>query len=200
MTSKSFTDEVLVVAWQTFNPAQHALYQDVRCCLDSQYSSDDFASNPLAGIKINWNYERLPVGLTTFNIGEQSICHPHVDDRDFLFGWAPTKCFGAFNPKEGGHIVFWDLGIAFEFPPGTEIFFPSALLIHFNTSLQPGETRYSVTSYSSGGEFEWVYRGGLPSAAWNQYLDKHPQRRRLERLNDSNRIAKLWDVCFPIWQ
>ncbi|KIY61546.1 hypothetical protein CYLTODRAFT_320138, partial [Cylindrobasidium torrendii FP15055 ss-10] len=97
--------------------------------------------------------------LTTFNLGPQTVCHGHCDDHDFSCGWSPLRSFGPFDYKKGGHVVLWELGVAFEFPPGTRIFFPSALLTHSNTSIQEDEERYSVTSYSSGGEFQWVGRG-----------------------------------------
>ncbi|KAL0563494.1 hypothetical protein V5O48_018575, partial [Marasmius crinis-equi] len=64
-----------------------------------------------------------------------------------------------YDHTKGGHLVLWDLRMVIEFPPGTTIFIPSAVLCHLNTSIQEGETRYSFTMYSAGGLFRWVEHG-----------------------------------------
>ncbi|KAJ3817837.1 hypothetical protein EV361DRAFT_788150, partial [Lentinula raphanica] len=62
---------------------------------------------------------------------------------------------GSFDYKKGGHLVLWDLKLVIEFPPGSTAIFPSALLKHSNTSIQPSERRYSMTFYSASGLFRW---------------------------------------------
>ncbi|KIY61792.1 hypothetical protein CYLTODRAFT_204827 [Cylindrobasidium torrendii FP15055 ss-10] len=167
------------IAWQTFNPTMHKLHCDVRKALEYQF--DD----------LHWNWDTLPQGLTTFNFGPQVVCRDHADPKDFPT-WANLKAFGDFDHKRGGHVVFWDLGIAIELPPGAEIWFPSALLLHSNTVIGKHETRYSATSYSSGGAFQWVYRGGL----WPEYHDEaFPD---VAELNE-HRAAAFWDIAFPVW-
>lgn len=127
-----------------------------------------------------------------------------------------VKAFKNFDYKKGGHIVFWELGIAIELPPGAEIWFPTALLVHSNTAIGKDETRYSVTSYTGAGIFQWVYRGGVWPCHWKCML--HPEKykdreeitdeewayalamRKREKQNDLERPEELNDLCFPIWQ
>lgn len=46
-----------------------------------------------------------------------------------------------------------------EFPPGSTILLPSAVLRHSNTAIQKHEERYSFTQYTAGGLFRWVDHG-----------------------------------------
>ena len=55
-----------------------------------------------------------------------------------------------------GHIILFDLKIAIEFPPGSSILIPSALLRHGNVPIQPGETRLSFTQYCAGSLLRWA--------------------------------------------
>ncbi|KAJ3830914.1 hypothetical protein F5878DRAFT_550075, partial [Lentinula raphanica] len=71
---------------------------------------------------------------------------------------------GNFDPDHGGHLVLWDLGYAIRFPPGATILIPSALLLHSNLPIQPGEERYSFVQYSSAGIFRWVENGFMSDA------------------------------------
>lgn len=162
------------------------LYWKVREALSYQYPT------------LHWNFEHSPFSTTTVNLGPQTVCIPHTDENDFAFGWGSLRAFGLFDFTKGGHVVFWDLGLAFEFPPGAEMFFPSARFIHGNTTLQEGETRYSTTSYSSGGLFEWVHRGGLPLYAWERHLHAHEGLEEEEQASEILRNLELLNMCFPI--
>lgn len=66
---------------------------------------------------------------------------------------------GNFDPRLGGHLVLWDLRLVIEFPPGSTILIPSAVLCHSNIAIRAGETRYSFTQYTAGGLFRWVDHG-----------------------------------------
>lgn len=55
--------------------------------------------------------------------------------------------------------MLWDLQLVIEFPPGSTILIPSAVLRHSNTAIQKGEERYSFTQYTAGGLFRWVDHG-----------------------------------------
>ncbi|KAI9429108.1 hypothetical protein H4582DRAFT_2090056 [Lactarius indigo] len=74
-------------------------------------------------------------------------------------GWCSITPLGSFNPKEGGHIILWDFGLVIEFPPGSTVLIPSALITHSNTPLQAGETRFCLIQYAAGGLFRWVENG-----------------------------------------
>ncbi|KAL0568501.1 hypothetical protein V5O48_013481 [Marasmius crinis-equi] len=112
------------------------------------------------------------------NFGPQTVCLPHCDPKNLAFGWCAITALGDFDYHKGGHLVLWDLGIVLEFPPGkfscqsflhfgsevtsfsgSTIFIPSAVICHSNTTIAPGEERFSFTMYSAGGLFRWVEHG-----------------------------------------
>ncbi|KIK52665.1 hypothetical protein GYMLUDRAFT_179928, partial [Collybiopsis luxurians FD-317 M1] len=96
---------------------------------------------------------------TTINFGPQSNSKRHRDAGNRSDGWCAITSAGKFNPDNGGHLILWDLRYIVRFPPGATILFPSALITHSNIPVRPGETRYSVVQFSSGGLFRWRYNG-----------------------------------------
>jgi hypothetical protein len=70
-----------------------------------------------------------------------------------------VQALGDFNPKEGGHIILWELKLVIEFPPGALILIPSATVTHSNLPVGPGEHRASFTQYTGGGLFRYVDNG-----------------------------------------
>lgn len=100
-----------------------------------------------------------PFGSMTFNFGPQACTTPHRDYNNLSWGWCSVTSLGSYDPKKGGHLVLWDLGIAVEFPPHSTIFIPSAIIEHSNTTIQPAESRMSITQYNSAGLFRWIAYG-----------------------------------------
>ncbi|KAJ3502942.1 hypothetical protein NLJ89_g8661 [Agrocybe chaxingu] len=72
----------------------------------------------------------------TYNLGPQTVCFRHLDSGNLAYGWCVIT--------------------SLEFPPGSTILIPSALIHHSNTPINKGETRYSFTQCASGGLFRWV--------------------------------------------
>ncbi|KAI9429656.1 hypothetical protein H4582DRAFT_2064922 [Lactarius indigo] len=64
-----------------------------------------------------------------------------------------------YDSKWGGHLVLWDFKLVIEFPPGSTVLIPSALIKHSNTPVQTGETRFCIVQYAAGGLFRWVENG-----------------------------------------
>ncbi|KAF8321912.1 hypothetical protein F5887DRAFT_904460, partial [Amanita rubescens] len=93
------------------------------------------------------------------NVGMQSMSSPHTDDGNLAQAWCSITPLGHFNPKKGGHLVLWDLGLVIDFPPGSTVLIPSALILHSNSSIRHGETRFSIVQYVAGGLFRWVNNG-----------------------------------------
>ncbi|KAG1855279.1 hypothetical protein F4604DRAFT_1932339 [Suillus subluteus] len=83
---------------------------------------------------------------------------------------------GSFDPKAGGHLIFFDLKIAVEFPSGSTAQIPSAILRHGNAAVQPGETRFSFTQYFAGGLIRWV-RYGFRSLTELRVQDPHLKKK-----------------------
>ncbi|KAF9018329.1 hypothetical protein BDZ89DRAFT_960224 [Hymenopellis radicata] len=106
------------------------------------------------------NFSNNPFACMTVNCGGRVVCEPHGDFANKPDGWCAVTPFGPFDHTKGGHIVLWDLKLVIELPAGCTIYLPSALIIHSNIRIRKGERRYSVTHYSAGGLFRWVYNGG----------------------------------------
>lgn len=92
-------------------------------------------------------------------MGQNTVALEHADTGNLAAGGCPVTSGGDYNPKLGGHMVLFSLGIAVEFPPGSTIIIPSSTLPHGNTAIQPGETRVSFTQYCAGGLHRWVEYG-----------------------------------------
>ncbi|RPD79519.1 hypothetical protein L226DRAFT_543486 [Lentinus tigrinus ALCF2SS1-7] len=105
---------------------------------------------------LRWNWEPCVFAAATFNLGPRSIAHIHTDHKNFAAGWCGILALGNFDPKKGGHLVLWDLKLVIEFPPGTVMYIPSAILRHSNTTIAQGEKRRSFTQFTAGGLFRWV--------------------------------------------
>jgi hypothetical protein len=65
-------------------------------------------------------------------------------------------------------MVLEELGVYIRFPPGSTILIPSALVVHYNLAIQPGEKRSSMTHYTAGSLFRWRYNGGRTDKVFNK--------------------------------
>jgi hypothetical protein len=110
------------------------------------------------GTQLRRNFATV-FACSTFNFGPRTISFPHTDPGNLPYGWCAVTALGSFNPKQGGHLVLWDLKLVIEFPPGSTILLPSAVIRHSNVAIQHGEERYSFTQYTAGGLFRWVDHG-----------------------------------------
>ncbi|SJK99854.1 uncharacterized protein ARMOST_03165 [Armillaria ostoyae] len=102
------------------------------------------------------NWANSIFACITFNFGPLMLCFHHMDSGNLPFGWCTITTLGKFNYRRGGHLVLWDLKLVINFPPGSTILIPSAILCHSNTSLTCGERRYSFMQYTLGALFHWV--------------------------------------------
>lgn len=105
------------------------------------------------------NFTSSIFAATTYNLGPRTVCFKHTDFANLPFGWCSVTALGSFDPKKGGHLILWDCHLVIEFPPGSTILLPSAILAHSNVTILPNETRYSFTQYTAGGLFRWVDQG-----------------------------------------
>jgi len=105
---------------------------------------------------LKFPYEGHPFAAITFNIGPYVWTIPHFDLMNLSWGWCAITSLGYYDHTKGGHIVFWELNLAVEFPPWATIFIPSASLKHSNTAVGPTEQRSSITQYNSAGLFRWA--------------------------------------------
>ncbi|KAG6826311.1 hypothetical protein H0H92_000356 [Tricholoma furcatifolium] len=125
-------------------PRLHKHYEQLVCQLCGE------------GSQLKRNWAKSVFASAVFNLGPQTVCFKHRDFANLPYGWCAVTALGTFDPTLGGHVVLWDLGLVIEFPPGSTILIPSAVIAHSNAAIQEGETRYSFTQYSAGALFRWV--------------------------------------------
>ncbi|KAG1787228.1 uncharacterized protein HD556DRAFT_1247140, partial [Suillus plorans] len=140
---------------------------------------------------LNMNFTNSIFPAATFNFGPQVATFEHTDPRNIAYGLCDIHALGSFDSKAGGHLIFFDLKVAVEFPSGSTAQIPSAILRHGNTAIQPRETRLSFTQYFSGGLIRWV-RYGFRSLAELRVRDPH-LKQKLDR-EDGERWQ--WGLSF----
>ncbi|KAF8877012.1 hypothetical protein CPB85DRAFT_1184797, partial [Mucidula mucida] len=133
--------------FRTYNKPMYDVYEEHQRRLH--------ASNP----RLRKNFVNSVFSCLTVNSGPRTVTDPHADSANRPDGWCGITCCGPFDYKRGGQLVLWDLKLVIDFPPGCTIFIPSALLVHSNCPIQPGERRYSMTQYTAGGLFRWAANG-----------------------------------------
>ncbi|KAL0059468.1 hypothetical protein AAF712_013776 [Marasmius tenuissimus] len=121
------------------------------------------------------------------NMG-RAVTLRHTDFLNLLFGQCAVLPLGHFDYEAGGHLVLWDLGLVIEFPPGSMILLPSALIEHSNVSIAGNERRSSITFYSASGLFRWVTNGYMSD---KEFKDRAGTKMRQRW--DQHR-ADLWKV------
>ncbi|KAG6809367.1 hypothetical protein H0H92_000528 [Tricholoma furcatifolium] len=103
-------------------------------------------------------FDKCVFPTAAFNFGGNVFTKMHRDCMNAAVGWCGIIALGTFNPTESGHMVFPDLKLVVEYPPGSVIFIPSATLTHGNLPVVNGE-RLSFTLYCSGNLFRYVDNG-----------------------------------------
>jgi hypothetical protein len=104
-------------------------------------------------------FPRSIMPSAAFNLGNRVITKKHIDSENCPFGWCTITALGNFDASKGGHIVLWNLGIVLEFPAGSCVCLPSALITHSNIPTDKNETRMSFTQYCPGEIFRYVENG-----------------------------------------
>ncbi|KAI1783077.1 hypothetical protein LXA43DRAFT_904329 [Ganoderma leucocontextum] len=107
------------------------------------------------------NFPGNPFAAATFNVSLHTVTYGHMNHLNPPNGMCSITTIGNFDPTLGEHLVLWDLKLVIEFPPGSTILIPSALLKHSNICLHDtsNEFRHSFVQYSVGGIFRWVECG-----------------------------------------
>ncbi|KAG1886449.1 hypothetical protein F4604DRAFT_1917243 [Suillus subluteus] len=130
-----------------YSPKVHQLYVNARTSLLEKHPS------------LKWNFRNSAFAAATFNFGPATVTYGHTDNGNFASGMCSITALGNYDPTQGGHLVLFDLGLVIEFPPGSTILIPSAILRHGNVSISSKEKRLSFTQYFAGGLIRWVRYG-----------------------------------------
>lgn len=143
----------------------------------------------------------------TFNLGPQTTTLPHFDSKNKGNGIVSVCSLGEFDHSKGGHLVFLTLKMFVQFPSGSMVLFPSAIVEHANTPIAANETRMSFTQWMAGGLFRWIdYDFQLMGdcARRNPTLHKelalgrkHAWKYALETFSFYDSLQKDQEECFP---
>ena len=134
-------------AFQLFAPKLYKFYDWILSSLCKKHPS------------VSRNFDNSVFASITINLGPRTVTLKHLDHLNIPFGWCVITALGNYDPKHGGHLVLWDLKMIIEFPPGSTILIPSAIISHSNIVVCPHESRYSITQYIAGGLYRWVACG-----------------------------------------
>ncbi|PBL04570.1 hypothetical protein ARMGADRAFT_912757, partial [Armillaria gallica] len=145
---------------------------------------------------LHQNWESFIFAVTTFNLGPSTSTFCHQDYLNYVLGICPVYAGGNFDSKCGGHLILWDLKLVIQFPVGGTIIFLSALLKHSNIPVQPGESCFSFTQFTTAGLFHWVYnsfKSDQEILETRQCFEKVGLQMRKERVWE--RGLKFFSMC-----
>lgn len=134
---------------------------------------------------------------TTFNVGECVETIPHRDFMNFAAGMCSITALGNFDPKKGGHLVLWELGLIVEFPPASTIFIPSASVTHSNAAVHGGRVRMSITQYTAAGLFRWAACKYMSLAG---FAETHPELKEVYDAGAKSRAADAMKMYLTLKQ
>lgn len=95
---------------------------------------------------------------STFNVGERCWTKPHRDLMNLACWFCSVTALGKYDFTKEGHLILWELRMVIQFPPGSTIFLPSALLTHSNLPVIAG-SRTSFVQYSAAGLYRYAKYG-----------------------------------------
>jgi hypothetical protein len=144
-------------------------FQFIECCITGAFANyapklyqeyvTKLGSLHCCDPSLAWNFNNSIFPTATVNFGPQTVCYDHLDVMNKAAGWCDITAMGPYDHKKGGHLVLFDIDKIIEFPPGSHILIPSAVMRHANTAIQPHEKRMGFTQYAAGGLFRWVDSG-----------------------------------------
>jgi hypothetical protein len=99
----------------------------------------------------------------TVNVGTPEVpgvaTGMHRDCMNYPFCPCAIYASGDHDHTKGGHLVLHDVKRLVEFPSGSVIFIPSAVVRHSNLPVQKGEVRRSFTTYVAGSLVRFAQAG-----------------------------------------
>ncbi|KAF8071454.1 hypothetical protein FPV67DRAFT_1447013 [Lyophyllum atratum] len=98
-----------------------------------------FAGKKRDQFQANFSSSVYPAG--TFNLGPETVTVLHNDGKNSRYNLCAVTVGGHFDSKRGGHLILYDLKLIIEFPRGSTILIPSALLRHGNTTQQVSQAQ-----------------------------------------------------------
>jgi hypothetical protein len=127
----------------------------------------------------------------SFNFGPNAWCYIHRDSMNLTTGYCSVQAMGRYDPKEGGHLVLWDLKKALEFPPGSTILLMSSLLFHSSLGVRPWEERSVLTQFCPEGLVRYVCSGMRTDKELSQGLEGEEKKEFLEKLREERKERRM---------
>ncbi|KAF9038820.1 hypothetical protein BDZ89DRAFT_1061223 [Hymenopellis radicata] len=166
-------------AFASVHPDLHARYSNVLDALLDHHP------------RLRRCFDHSVFAACTINVG-RVVTYRHHDHLNLVTGMCCITAGGDFDCTRGGHLILWDLKLVIQFPPGSTIMIPSALLEHSNVGISEGETRWSFTQFSAAGLFRWVDNGFQTDGKIIGEL-KDDEKKAEEWEAFLERRSKVWD-------
>lgn len=144
----------------TWAPDLHRYYSET---IDSLHSRDP---------SLKCIFPSSVFSAATYNMGPQTMCTEHTDPGNLVFGMCSVTPVGKFDHTQGGHLILWDLHLVIQFPAGSTILLPSAIVAHSNVKIAAHERRYSFAQYTAGALFRWVDNKNMTQDTYLSSLSK----------------------------
>ena len=111
-------------------------------------------------------YSGATFGSVSLNIGPRTVCFPHRDIADLVYGICVDAAFGPFDHTRGGHLILHEARIVLEMRPGRMVIFPSAAITHENIPIGLEEERFGITAYIAAGFWRFLAQGQQTREIW----------------------------------
>lgn len=105
------------------------------------------------------NFSKSVFACAAYNFGPIVCCFPHRDCTNCPFGFCAVTALGEYDHTKGGHLILEELGLIVEFPSGSTVLIPSAVITHCNTPVEAHERRLSFTQFMPGEVLRFVDNG-----------------------------------------
>ncbi|KAJ8094576.1 hypothetical protein PM082_010582 [Marasmius tenuissimus] len=131
------------------------LYKEYKATMDFAYDHPKLSHVPR-----NFSDDNV-FAAAAFNFGGKVRTFKHRDHLNWAFGWCAITALGDFDPTKSARLVLWELKLVIDFPSGSTVLIPSAVITHSNTRIAKGDERTSFTQYTAGAIFRWAENGGM---------------------------------------
>ncbi|KAK6974635.1 hypothetical protein R3P38DRAFT_2377648, partial [Favolaschia claudopus] len=108
-----------------------------------------------------------PNEASVFSAATMELGGPHHNVRDHRgelrdlepAGWNLLTALGKYRSFHGGHVIFWELGLVVQFPPGSHILLPAGLVHYSFVKVDTNETRFSLLQWAGAGVRRFLDNG-----------------------------------------
>lgn len=144
------------------------------------------------------NFLKSVFPCATFNAGPRVWTRRHRDSMNCAFGVCAIHSLGDFDPTKGGHLVLPDLKLVVEFPSGSTVLIPSAVLTHANVPVGEDEKRASFTQFCPGGLLRYIDGNFMTEKALKAASEGDFKKHQLSKKERWQKGLKMWSTLTDI--